>query len=243
MSDGPVDEILGARRHLVAANRILAREGALEVFGHASLRHPTRPDRFLMARAKAPSMVGPGDILAFEADGTPVDGGRQDLADDRFIDAAIYEARPRIGAVVVSDAPDAIPFGVTGTTLHPIVHMSARIGMDVPIWDARERFPDGATPGTTIEHGRDIARRLGDGQAVLIRGRGAVVAAGTVKEAVMVAVYLQVTAALQREAVGLGAVRYLSPAEVALFGTTLFSPLGIDRAWEYWLKRAGADSL
>lgn len=243
MSDGPVNEILGARRHLVAANRILAREGAVALFGHASLRHPTRPDRFLMATARAPAMVCLDDILAFEADGTPVDAGHRAIAADRFVDAAIYAARPDVGAVVVSDAADAIPFGVTGTALHPIVHMSANIGMDVPIWDPRDRFPDGTSPGTTIEHGRRIAEALGAGHAVLVRGAGAVIAAGTVKEAVMVAVYLQVTAALQRESSGIGTVRYLSAGEAALFGATQFSRLGIDRAWEYWLKRAEADSL
>src|SRR5258708_158710 len=39
---------------LVAANRILYHQGVLDGFGHVSVRHPTRPDHFLMAKAIAP---------------------------------------------------------------------------------------------------------------------------------------------------------------------------------------------
>jgi hypothetical protein len=33
---------------LVAANRILYRQGVVDGFGHVSARHPARPDRFLL---------------------------------------------------------------------------------------------------------------------------------------------------------------------------------------------------
>ena len=36
---------------LVTANRILAHEGVVDGFGHVTVRHPQRPDRFLMSRA------------------------------------------------------------------------------------------------------------------------------------------------------------------------------------------------
>ena len=35
---------------LAIANRILAHEGVVDTFGHVSLRHADRPDRFFMAR-------------------------------------------------------------------------------------------------------------------------------------------------------------------------------------------------
>jgi hypothetical protein len=43
------------------------------------------------------------------------------------------------------------------------------------------------------------------------------------------------------EAMRLGPPRFLTPGEVALTGK--LAPLGVDRAWEYWRRRAGADDL
>ena len=48
---------------LVAANRILYRQGVLDGFGHVSVRHPGQPDRFLMSGAKAPGRVSADDII------------------------------------------------------------------------------------------------------------------------------------------------------------------------------------
>ena len=39
---------------LVTANRILAREGVVDAFGHVSIRHPEHVDRFILSRARAP---------------------------------------------------------------------------------------------------------------------------------------------------------------------------------------------
>ena len=54
---------------LVAGNRILAMEGVLDAMGHVSVRHPSRPDRFLLARSMAPELVTAADILEYDLDG------------------------------------------------------------------------------------------------------------------------------------------------------------------------------
>ena len=47
-------------RHDVAlANRILAREGVVDAYGHVSRRHPGRPDRFLLSCSRSPELVVP----------------------------------------------------------------------------------------------------------------------------------------------------------------------------------------
>ncbi len=38
---------------LVTANRILAREGVVDSFGHISARHPRSPQQYLLSRARA----------------------------------------------------------------------------------------------------------------------------------------------------------------------------------------------
>src|SRR5262252_3323627 len=49
---------------LVVANRILYHQGVLDGFGHVSVRHPTVPGHFLMARALAPGRVTRHDVMA-----------------------------------------------------------------------------------------------------------------------------------------------------------------------------------
>ena len=42
---------------LVIANRILAHEEVVDAYGHVSVRHPASPDRFFLARSRAPVTV------------------------------------------------------------------------------------------------------------------------------------------------------------------------------------------
>src|SRR5712691_2738021 len=44
---------------LAAASRILAAQGVVDGFGHVSMRHPSAPERYLMARSIAPALVTP----------------------------------------------------------------------------------------------------------------------------------------------------------------------------------------
>ena len=60
---------------LVTANRILAREEVVDSFGHISVRHPDRPDRFFLSRARAPDCIEREDLMEFTLDGKPVDAG------------------------------------------------------------------------------------------------------------------------------------------------------------------------
>src|SRR5262245_25831914 len=53
---------------LAAASRILAAQGVVDGFGHVSMRHPSAPDRYLMARALAPALVTPKDIIEYDLD-------------------------------------------------------------------------------------------------------------------------------------------------------------------------------
>jgi ribulose-5-phosphate 4-epimerase/fuculose-1-phosphate aldolase len=142
---------------LVTANRILAREEVVDSFGHVSVRHPERPDRFLLSRARAPERIEVEDIMEFTLEGEPVDARGRKPYLERFIHGALYEARPDVQAVVHNHSPSVIPFGVTGTRLKPLLHMCASIGHNVPLWDSHDRFGDTALLVENMEMGRDLA--------------------------------------------------------------------------------------
>ena len=57
----------------------------------SALRHPERPDRFLLARSMAPALVTEKDVLDFDLDGEPLDAARAARPYlERFIHSEIY---------------------------------------------------------------------------------------------------------------------------------------------------------
>ena len=227
-----------ALEELVTANRILAREGIVDSFGHVSIRYPEAPDRYLLSRARAPECIEVDDVMEFTLDGAAIDaGGRKPYA-ERFIHGAVYETRPDIHAVVHHHSPGVIPFGVTGTPLRPIMHMCASMGTDVPVWDSRTMFGDTNLLVTNMDMARDLAAALGNRPVALMRGHGCVVAGGSLREAVFNAIYLELNADLQMRAHALGEITFLSEGEVQAILTTRGS-FTYERAWERWCRRAG----
>jgi ribulose-5-phosphate 4-epimerase/fuculose-1-phosphate aldolase len=198
---------------LVTANRILANEGIVDSFGHVSVRHPKDTNVYLLSRAR-PSWSRPRTSLLTRSTASRPTRKRPRVASyiERFIHGATYEARPDVQSVVHNHSPSTIPFGVTGNPLRPVQHMCASIGHEVPLWDSQDGFGDTALLVNSMEMGRDLAKRLGKGAALLMRGHGAVVASGSIRQAVFVSVYLERNAKLQMQAMAMGRTKFLSRA-------------------------------
>ena len=229
---------------VVAANRILANENVVDGFGHVSIRHPEFPDRYVMSRSRSPALVELSDLMEFDRQtGDPLDARGRRPYGERMIHGAVYEARPEINSVVHHHAYDVLPFSITSVPLRPVAHTASIIGSEVPVWDIAENF--GATDMLvrTMEMGRDLAQTLGSNRCLLMRGHGAVVAGETVQQAVMTAIYLQINARILLQARSLGEPRALSDEEIALSTGAQFSPLAMDRVWEYLCLRAGVDPV
>ncbi len=239
---GTLPDLVDFRR-LVAANRILAREGVVDAFGHVSIRDPRNENRYVLARSRSPELVEQSDLMEFALDGTPVDARGRTPYGERVIHGAIYEMRSDVHAVVHNHSYAVLPFTIVEQPLRPLIHMAAVIGAQVPVWDIRDDFGDSDMLVRRMDQARSLAAKLGNNTCVLMRGHGAVVAARNVKEAVMIAFYLQVNAQVQLQALGLGDPTALSPAEIELSSATQFSPLALDRAWEYFCVRAGIDPI
>ena len=223
---------------LVTANRILAREGVVDSFGHISVRHPERADCYLLSCARAPDCIEAGDIMEFALDGTPVEPRARKPYLERFIHGAVYEARPEVLSVVHNHSPSVIPFGVTATRLKPLLHLCASIGHEVPVWDSQTRFGDTSLLVENMAMGRDLAASLGARRTALMRGHGAVVAGRSIREAVFISVYLEVNSRLQMQAMAMGEIKFLSAGEVdTIIART--GPYTLNRAWENWCRRAG----
>ncbi|HEX7052331.1 MAG TPA: class II aldolase/adducin family protein [Burkholderiales bacterium] len=230
---------------IVVANRILAREEVVDAYGHVSMRHPEHPDRFLLAVSKAPELIEPGDVLEFDLEARPLVRETRPLYLERFIHAAIYEARPDVMAVVHAHAEDVLPFGISKTPLRPVIHSGAFIGAHVPVWDIADKFGDRTNLlVTNMAQARDLAQALGRNNVALMRGHGFAAGARSLIDVVRLSVYLPRNARVQHKAMQLGELKPLSQGEIEsrLAGYQPTSP-ETQRAWRYWATRAGCASL
>src|ERR1700756_4863642 len=100
MSHAVTETLTMTIRELVDANHILFDQGVVDGFGHVSMRHPIRPDHFLLARSMAPALVTEADVLEFDPDGAPTEAGGPAVYLERFIHSEIYRTRPDVVSVV-----------------------------------------------------------------------------------------------------------------------------------------------
>ena len=227
-------------RELVTANHILAREGVTDALGHISVRHPDRPDRFFLSCSRSPELVKLDDIMEYDLDCNPIDQRGRTMYFERPIHGAIYQARPDVVSVVHNHAYEVIPFGLTRRPLRPCVHPAAGIGAHVPVWDSRTSFGDTNLLITDMEKGKDLARGMGDSNSVLMRGHGCVVVGGSIKQAVLNAVYFKINASLVLQCLQIGDdITYLSDGEIELTRKIVYADNSVTRMWDYWSRRCG----
>jgi len=231
----PLDAALLA--DLVTANHVLFDQGVVDGFGHVSARHDKDPSRFLLARSMAPALVQVPDIMEFELDGTPVAPAGRTPYLERFIHGAIYRARPDVMAVVHSHSTGIIPFGVAGgARLQPVFHLAGFLGPSTPVFEIRDFAGAGSDLLVRNEAlGTALARSLGNGAVVLMRGHGSTTVGQTIPQTVFRAIYAEVNAKLQADAQRLGPVTFLTTEEAAAAAQTGNGLVG--RAWDLWKMR------
>jgi ribulose-5-phosphate 4-epimerase/fuculose-1-phosphate aldolase len=230
---------------LVVANRILDNENILDGLGHVSVRSLTNPNHFFQSRDLAPGLVTAADILEYDLDGNPVNPKGPASVRERFIHAAIYKARPDVKSVVHSHMPSVLPFTDVTTPLRAMYHMAAFLVPGVPVFEIRNvqghigMLVDDNTSGDAL------AKTLGDKTVALLRGHGAAIVGSSIPDAVSSAIFLDVNARAQSQAVALGGnIHYLTQADLApptpnqapsaLPGSQGYYP----RSWPIWKAKA-----
>jgi ribulose-5-phosphate 4-epimerase/fuculose-1-phosphate aldolase len=228
-----LDDLL---EELVTANHVLAKLGVVDSFGHISVRHPDKPDRFFLSCSRAPERVKREDIMEFNLECEPIDARGRNPYTERPIHGGAYEARPDVMCVIHNHSPGVIPYGITGHKMRPVMHMCASIGHEVPIWDQHKKFGDTDLLVRTMAQGRDLAKKLAKGATCLMRGHGCVVVGPYMRRTVYTAIYLELNAKLQMQAEAMSKkVRFLTKGEVSEVVKTT-SPANVNRAWENWCR-------
>ena len=239
------DNLAQVKHDLAVANRIVSHEGIIDAFGHVSMRHPTNPNRYLIARSRSPEVVEASDIYEYTLESellTPMPPGIRGYG-ELVIHGEIYKARPDVNAVAHHHGMAMLPFCNVASELVPLYHMGAQLGSKVPFWDSRDEFGDTCLLVLKPEEGRSLAKALGPHWLVLMRRHGATVAGRTLTELVFRTIYQYRNAEVQLMTRSLGLpLSPLTPGEAEQAEARNQQPRPQARAWEYWctrLKKAG----
>jgi HCOMODA/2-hydroxy-3-carboxy-muconic semialdehyde decarboxylase len=236
----PVDQAL--IEDLVAASHILAEQGVLDAFGHVSVRHPNNPERYLMSRSVAPALMTADDVIEYDLDSNPVNANGRASFIERFIHGEIYKLRPDVNAIVHSHSPTVIPFSVSQVPLRAMFTNAGFLVAGVPVFEIRK--VSGMTNLLVSNKiiGKGLAETLGDKPVALMRGHGDVVVGASIPIVTSRAIYTEIDARMQWQAIGIGGpITFLEKEEGEKIDAVNNDPKnpsgGIMRPWELWKKK------
>lgn len=196
-----MSEDLERLRSAVASTaRMLASAGLVEAFGHVSAR--TRSG-FLITSTSPLFETAADDVIRVES-GAPASGPTGAAPLETPMHAAIYAARPDVGAICRGHPPYVVTWGVSTEPL-PLLHgLGGMAGRTVRTHPEIELVK-------TAEAGESVARTLGDDSCVLLAANGCLAVGADLLEATTRLWYLEERArvAVQVRSAGLipGTVR------------------------------------
>ncbi|HKW37483.1 MAG TPA: class II aldolase/adducin family protein [Burkholderiales bacterium] len=211
------------------ANVILERFGLSNAFGHASARIPGT-GTFLMPTRRSPGLASAGGLLVVDTEGAIL-SGKGVPNSELWIHARIYAARPDVGGVVHAHPPACVCLTQIGQP-HRVVHnQGGAFRAGVPEYERIGLI-------RTRELGDLLARRLGAGIAVMMRGHGITTALPDVRTATVAACLLEESARLQLDMLASAGgdasrLRAYTREEAESVGDQV-SPRVVARAWEYY---------
>jgi ribulose-5-phosphate 4-epimerase/fuculose-1-phosphate aldolase len=208
---------------VIRAAQVLAREGLVDAFGHVSAR---TGDTFALTPAQPLGRLAAQDALidiSLDAGELPASAPRE-----AWIHLEIYRRRPDVGAVCRAQ-PEAVSAAAgAGVEICALHGQGAFVGATVPLHDD-------ATLVRSRELGAAVAAALGGGDAVVLRGNGAVTVGSTPGLAAARMAVLEASARINLAAAAAGSAQPLSAAEVAAWRSVAPEILG--RLWTYLCSR------
>jgi L-fuculose-phosphate aldolase len=187
------------KREVAIANRVLWATGLCTgitaSLGHASMRLPDQPDRFLVKgrgyKMDALAAMLPGDMVTCDLEGNLVDGppGATQCFEVKM-HSWMYKLYPNVLSVVHVHPRYTVLMSTLGRTLKPM----CQEGMDL-VAHPLPMYPHVKTVVTDGE-GEEVGRLLGANKAVLLQGHGATTVGSSLEEAVMNVLHLEEQARL-----------------------------------------------
>jgi HCOMODA/2-hydroxy-3-carboxy-muconic semialdehyde decarboxylase len=210
------------RGDLVEAAHVLAGLGLVTAFGHVSLRAGAA---MLITPAADLATVTEAAIVAVGLDATSLPAGAPAEA---WAHLALYQARPDAQSIARAQPAGAFAAAATSTELIPLHGQAAWLGESVPVHDSAHLL-------RSAELAQAAAARLPSGEALLLRGNGALTLGATPGVAVARMWLLAATCDTWAAAAAASHVTALTPAEIASWRAAADELL--PRLWQHLRRR------
>jgi len=204
------------------AARALGRHGLVHAYGHCSARLDA--DSFLVCPSKPMGLTDVGE----ECLTVPVEGALPDgVLGEVRLHQQIYRNRPEAQGVVRFMSPHMMALAALGKVPKPRHGFGSYFSSGVGLWNDPQLIRDD-------ERAVGVYAAMGDSNAVMMRGNGAVTTGASLEEAVVMAWYLEDTCRVELEALRCGLAEtgpVLSDEECAVRATR--AGLIIERMWDF----------
>ena len=224
------DGIQQLNEDIIAAARILSREGLVQGFGHVSARIPDS-ELFVITPRVSLELVEANQLVVLNLQGQVLEAPVSPSF-ETALHTAIFNARPEVNAITRIHARTANIFSVTDTPLEAVHNHGSFFSGGVPVHRTIDLI-------STRELGEGAAAALGDAAAVLLQGNGQVTVGRTIPEAVMMAIYLEEAAQILYGAMQVGTPRFLPGEAAGSRQKEALPPPDMERAWNFFKSRVG----
>ncbi|MGW0710297.1 class II aldolase/adducin family protein [Streptomyces sp. NPDC002643] len=209
---------------LVEAAHVLAGLGLVTAFGHVSVRHG---DSVLITPPKELDLVAPGELVEIPLAADTLPAGAPPEAWGHL---AVYRARPDVTAVARAQPEAVLAGGAVADRITPLHGQAAWLGASIPVHDDARLL-------RSAERAERAARTLGDSDALVLRGNGALTTGASPGLAVTRMWLLDAACRIHLAAHGAGPVTALSPEEIAAWRAS--APPLLERLWAHLRRTAG----
>jgi HCOMODA/2-hydroxy-3-carboxy-muconic semialdehyde decarboxylase len=222
-----VTAVPAQRGDLVEAAQVLSRLGLVTAFGHVSARAGSS---MLITPAADLATVSESTLVVVPLDARSLPAGAPAEA---WAHLAVYRARPDAGSVARAQPPAAFAVAAVavaeGTVLTPLHGQGAWLGTSIPVHDSAHLLRSAGLADSA-------ARRLPSGEALLLRGNGAITLGPVPGIAVARMWLLSAACDLWLAARASGHVAPLTAQEIASWRAA--GPELLPRLWQH-LRRRG----
>lgn len=212
--------IENTREELIAAAHSLAARGLVTAFGHVSAK--LDGNKFVMTPPKPPGVIKePGELLEVSLDSEEIPKG---VPGEVWIHWSIYHKRPEVLSICRAQPEFAGITAISGIPVLPVYGHAAFLGESVPVYEDVVLIRSKAL-------GDDLAKALGEANAIIVRGTGAVTVGHDVGEATARMLVLENAARMNLFANMAGKPALLSQEEFSAWNSK--SGEFLPRLWEY----------
>jgi HCOMODA/2-hydroxy-3-carboxy-muconic semialdehyde decarboxylase len=215
-------DLTSQQRKVRLAARALSRHGLVHAYGHCSERIDA--DHFLVCAPRPMGLIRPGE------DGVvvPVRGELpQGVLGEVRIHQGVYARRPDVRAVVRSMPSSVMALGTARLVPQPRHGFGTYFSPSIALWDDPQLV-------RSEQSAASVAHLMGSGNALIMRGNGAIVCADSLEKAVVLTWYLEDAAMLELKVLSAGLADQsivLTPDECT--ARAVSAGLIFERMWDY----------